>query len=234
MLSLNKFFDNPSVVAFTSDATLDFTLNEASPFLTEAQKAYLSQQAGASVHALAWVKQTHGSTVVVVDEYFTSQPLKEADALITDKLNIPIAVRTADCLPIFIFDPAHKAVAVVHAGWKGTQQEIFKKTYLAMQAKYKTDIEDIFVAFGPAIRSCCYQVGQEFAGHFPNAVSLRDGKIFMDLIKANRDQLYSLGMERHQLFDSRVCTSCDKNYFSYRRDSEKAGRMVSLMMIRRI
>jgi polyphenol oxidase len=234
MLSLSKFFDNPSLVAFTSDATIDFTLNEAAPFLTEDQKAYLSIQTGSTIHSLAWAKQTHGSEIVIADERFNSAPLQEADAIMTDKPNIPIAVRTADCLPIFIFDPTHQAIAVVHAGWKGTQKEIFKETYLTMQAKYKTDYEDLLIAFGPAIRSCCYEVGQEFAGHFPNAVVLRDGKLYMDVIKANRDQLYSLGIERDQFFDCRICTSCDKSYFSYRRDGDKAGRMVSVMMLKKI
>jgi YfiH family protein len=232
MLSLNKFFDNPSVVAFTSDATLDFTLNEANPDLTEMQKEYVSRESGVPVSTLAWVKQTHGNGVVVVDDQWASQPLKEADALITDHPKIPIAVRTADCLPIFIFDPTHRAIGIVHAGWKGTQKEIFKQTYLAMQAKYKTDFEDILIAFGPAIRSCCYDVGPEFAEHFTDAVTAKEGKLVMDLIKANRDQLYKIGVERHQLFDCRVCTNCDHNYFSYRRDGEKAGRMVSLMMLK--
>ena len=102
-----------------------------------------------------------------------------------------------------------------------------------MQAKYKTDIEDIFVAFGPAIRSCCYEVGQEFIGNFPEAVAGRGGKLYMDIIKANREQLYNIGAERHQLFDCRLCTHCDKNYFSYRRDGVNAGRMVSLMMLKK-
>ena len=233
MLSLNKFFETPSLVAFTSDATIDFTLNEASPLLTETQKAYLSVQAGATIYSLAWVKQTHGCEIVIADERFSSGALQEADALVTDKPNVAIAVRTADCLPIFIYDPVHKAIGIVHAGWKGTQQEIFKQTYLTMQAKYKTDFEDILVVFGPALRSCCYEVGREFLGHFPGAVFARDGKLYMDLLKANREQLYSLGVEREQLFDCRVCTSCDKGYFSYRRDGDKAGRMVSVMMLKK-
>jgi polyphenol oxidase len=232
MLSLTKFFDNPSVTAFTSDATLDFTLDEASPFLTPVQKDFLSREAGAPVATLAWAKQTHGSDIVIVDQSFSPDPLKDADALMTDRVGVPIAVRTADCLPIFIFDPVHRAIAVVHAGWKGTQKEIFKETYRTMQAKYKTDCEDILVAFGPAIRSCCYEVGREFTQNFPEAVAVRGGKLYMDLIKANREQLYDLGVERHQLFDCRVCTSCDRNYFSFRRDGEKAGRMVSVMMLK--
>jgi YfiH family protein len=233
MLSLIKFFDNPSIVAFASDATLDFTLNEKNPFLTDVQKEYLSREAGVPIHALAWAKQVHGDGIVIADERFASEPLKEADALMTDRPNIPIAIRTADCLPIFMFDPSHHAIAVVHAGWKGTQKEIFKETFRTMQAKYKTDCEDLLIAFGPAIRSCCYEVGAEFVEHFPDAVGVRNGKMYMDIIKANREQLYDIGIERHQLFDCRMCTSCDRSYFSYRRDGEKAGRMVSLMMLKK-
>ena len=233
MLSLIKFFDNPALVAFTSDAAVDFTLNESSPALSEGQKSCLSKEAGVPVGALAWVQQVHGGDVVIADESFlTNGVLKEADALVTDRKNVPVAVRTADCLPIFMFDPAHLAIGIVHAGWKSTQQEILRETYETMNAKYQTDYEDLLVAFGPAIRSCCYEVDHDFSGHFPKAVVARDGKLFMDLIKANRDQLFSLGVERHQLFDCRVCTSCDKNYFSFRRDNEKAGRMVSVMMIK--
>ncbi len=233
MLSLSKFFDNSALVAFTSDAAIDFTLNESNPALNEEQRSSLSKEAGVLIRALAWVKQVHGEGVIIADESFlTNGVLKEADALITDRKNVPVAVRTADCLPVFIFDPTHRAVGIVHAGWKSTQKEIVRKTYETMNAKYQTDYEDIFVAFGPAIRSCCYEVGDEFIRHFPKAVVARDGKLFMDLIKANRDQLFSLGVERHQLFDCRVCTSCDKNYYSFRRDNKKAGRMVSVMMMK--
>src|ERR1041384_3198550 len=132
-LTFNKFFDNPALVAFTSDATIDFTLNETSPALSEAQKSYLANEAGAPITSLASVKQVHGGEVVVVDENFNGSVLKEADALITNTKNIPIAVRTADCLPIFIFDPAHQAIGIVHAGWKSTQQEIVRETYETMK-----------------------------------------------------------------------------------------------------
>ena len=81
MLLLNKFFDNPAVVAFMSGVTVDFTLNESAPALTQTQKVYLSGQAGEPIVSLASVKQVHGCEVVIADEYFVNQPLKEADAL---------------------------------------------------------------------------------------------------------------------------------------------------------
>lgn len=233
MLSLNEFFGHPKLVAFTSDSAVDYTFNEAAPFLTEAQKSMLSQAIGTPFSALAWGKQVHGADVVIVDDNFLKAGnLREADAFVTDQKDVLIAVRTADCLPIFIWDQAHQAMGIVHAGWKSTQKEIARRTYEVMAARYHTDHKDLLIAFGPSIRSCCYQVNKEFAEYFPNAVSAQEGKLFMDLVKTNREQLAFLGVEHHQFFDSRVCTVCDPGYFSYRRDGEKAGRMISGLMLK--
>ncbi len=232
MLSLSKFFDHPNLVAFTSDASVDYTLDEAAPFLTEGQRSALSHAVGKSFGSLAWVKQVHGADVIAVDQEFVSDSvLREADALVTDKKDVLVAVRTADCLPVFIWDPVNEAMGVVHAGWKSTQKEIVLRTYEVMADKYKSDYKNLSIAFGPSIRSCCYEVSSEFKSHFPGAVTKRDGQFFMDLIKANRDQLISLGIERNQIFDSRVCTVCTPGYFSYRRDGAKAGRMISGLLL---
>jgi YfiH family protein len=233
MLLLDKFFDHPSLVAFTSDSKVDYTLDEAAPFLTDAQRSDLSQSIGSSFDRLAWVKQVHGAGVVVVDDDFMNNgSLMEADALVTDHKDVLIAVRTADCLPVFLWDPAHQAMGIVHAGWKSSQMEIVRRTYEVMAATYQSDYEDLLIAFGPSIRSCCYQVGDEFKKYFPDAVTCTEGKVYMDLIKANRDQLIALGVGRNQLLDSRVCTVCDPGYFSYRRDGDKAGRMVSGFLLK--
>lgn len=232
MLLLNKFFDYPSLIAFTSGSQVDYTFNEASPFLTDHQTLALTQMAGIPVNRWAWAKQVHGADVVIVDEKFLKGGIQEADALVTKLRNVLIMVRTADCLPILLWDPFHKAMGVVHAGWRSTQKEIVRRTYEVMAATYETDYEDLMVAFGPSIRSCCYQVSHEFKGYFPDAVDRREDQLYMDLIKANCDQLLKLGVEYHQLFDSRVCTVCDPGYFSFRRDGQKAGRMISGLMLK--
>jgi YfiH family protein len=232
MLSLSKFFDHPNLVAFTSDSSVDFTLDEAAPFLTDRQRSALTQAVGASFGSLAWVKQVHGAGVIAVDqEFINDSVLREADALVTDKKDVLVAVRTADCLPVFIWDPVNEAMGVVHAGWKSTHKEIVLKTCEIMAARYKSDYKNLSIAFGPSIRSCCYEVSTEFRNHFPGAVTERGGQLFMDLIKANRDQLTSLGIHRDQIFDSRVCTVCTPGYFSYRRDGAKAGRMISGLLL---
>jgi|CXWL01.1.fsa_nt_gi YfiH family protein len=233
MLSLNKFFNHPQLVAFTSDSKVDYTLREAAPFLTDAQRSELSQLIGSSVNRLAWVKQVHGAEVVVVDDNFLKDgELKEADALVTNRKDVLVAVRTADCLPVFIWDPIHQAMGIVHAGWRSTQKEIVRRTCEVMAAIYQSDYEDLLIAFGPSIRSCCYQVSDEFKKYFPNAVTSREGKLYMDLIKSNSDQLLALGVKRNLLFDSCVCTVCDHDYFSYRRDGDKAGRMLSGFLLK--
>ena len=233
MLSLNKFFNDVNLIAFTSDATVDYTLDETLPRLTESKSQALAQLIGASFNNLACVRQIHGADVVEVDEAFIGQnELKQADALISNRGNILVAVRTADCLPVFLWDPIHRALGVVHAGWKSTQKEILKQTYVAMADRYQTHAQDLMVAFGPAIRNCCYQVSEEFKSFFPEATLVKDGALYMDLIKANGDQLNELGIQRKKLFDSNICTVCSPGYFSFRRDGSKAGRMLSGMLIK--
>lgn len=233
MLSLNKFFNDTGLEAFTTDHRVDYTLNEASPFLTGGQKAVVTAMLNGAYQRLAWVKQVHGAEVAVVDEDFINDTnLKEADALVTDQKHVLIAVRTADCLPVFIWDAAHQAMGIAHAGWKSTHKQIVRRTLEVMAERYSTARKDVLIAFGPAIRSCCYQVSGEFARYFPNDVLKRDGQLYMDLIKANRDQLMESGVMRDQIFDSRVCTVCSPGWFSYRRDGEKAGRMFSGLMLK--
>jgi copper oxidase (laccase) domain-containing protein len=74
-------------------------------------------------------------------------------------------------------------------------------------------------------------VGTEFKAHFPDDVASRNGRLYLDMIAANRRQVLGAGVKPEHIFDAQICTACDKNYFSFRRDKEKAGRMISLMML---
>ena len=233
MLLLNNFFENPSVFAGISDRSVDFTLDEKAPLLNPSQKDYLSDHTGVSISALAWAKQVHGEEVIKADEFFYRLPqLPEADALITNVPGVPLGVRSADCIPIFLFDPRKKAIGLVHAGWKGSQKQIARITCQRMQQEFGTEYNDILAVLGPAIRVCCYEVGEEFKNYFsPDAFQVNDG-LYLDLIKVNRLQLLDLGLTRDQIFDCRVCTFCDERFFSYRREKDKSGRMLSLMMLK--
>jgi hypothetical protein len=157
-----------------------------------------------------------------------SRDIKNCDALITTAIGRIMTVRTADCLPIFLWDSKGNAVAMVHAGWKGTHQKIAVKT-VGRFKRLGVKPENVRVVFGPAIRSCCYQVGPEFSARFP-ALTLKKStgdRLQFDLVLANRLQLAAAGVPTANCRDMKLCTACDApTFFSFRREAEKAGRMI--------
>ena len=226
------FFKDEGVLAMTSDASVDFTPVDFDSPLTVDQRAYLKKCSGLDIPQVFWRKQIHGDDVLMAEGTpGWAQGRPDADAYITNDKGLPIAIRTADCVPVFIFDPQKKAIGLSHAGWKGTYKSIAAKTVQRMQDKYASRCYDCKIVLGPSIRECCYQVGEEFRDYFPLHVKERAGHLYLDAIGANRDQLLQLGIRQENIFDSGICTCCHKNYFSFRRDGLKAGRMISLMML---
>ncbi|MBL8012756.1 MAG: polyphenol oxidase family protein, partial [Candidatus Omnitrophica bacterium] len=163
MLLLNSFFNHESLIAFTTDSTRDYTLQESRPYMTAQERSLLEAPFSVTFDRFAWARQVHGDRVLVVDEEFLGRnALDDADALVTNLKNVLIAVRTADCLPVFLWDPEHGAMGVVHAGWKSTYKKILHRAIEAMNGNFQTNAGELKVAFGPVIRPCCYQVGPEF------------------------------------------------------------------------
>lgn len=200
--------------------------------MTADQRAYLLKEYGVVIPLVFWRKQIHGDIILVAHGGAgASKGCPDADAYITDEKNMPIAIRTADCVPVFIFDPRHRAIGLAHAGWRGTYKSIAAKTMQRMQEKYASQPSDLKIVLGPSIRECCYQVGEEFRDYFPSHIRDRGGYLYADVISANRDQLLQAGVRQENIVDSGICTCCNKNYFSFRRDGAKAGRMISLMML---
>lgn len=233
MLRFNKFFP-PEVLTIVTDKRIDFALpKEGEPF-TSGQRQFLNSVLAGARCGVVNVRQVHGRRVVLGSPaYVKRKEISRADAVVTNVPQLPIAVRTADCLPVFIFDPAHKAIGVVHAGWKGTKKEVVPAAVKLMQKKFRSRARDLKVAFGPSIKSCCYQVGKEFKKHFPKDVALTAQGMYLDLPMVNRRQLISLGVPEKNILDGGACTFCSGKFFSYRREGEKAGRMLSVMMLKK-
>ena len=169
----------------------------------------------------ATVRQVHSDRVIFAD---ASGVHGEADAMITDRSGLALAVRTADCVPILIADPAHHAVAAVHAGWRGTVSGIVIKTLDEMARRLGTRTEDVAMAIGPAIGECCYEVGADVAVQFGRSAE----KHHIDLVQENLEQLLRAGVLRDQVSLVARCTRCESALFhSFRRDREQSGRMVS-------
>ena len=183
--------------------------------------------------AVATLRQIHSDKVLLAEG---AGCLGEGDALICNRPGVYLSIRTADCLPILIADPTHRAIAAVHAGWRGTVLEILPKTLSAMQENFGTQPVDVVVVVGPGIGGCCFEVGPEvarqFASFFPERTDL-SSQTRIDLVETTGRQLRRNGVTAGQLATSGVCTVCRPDLFhSFRRDREAAGRMVTAIRIR--
>jgi YfiH family protein len=223
-----------NITAFTSDRTVDFTLNKINPDLTTTQRSLLLSRLGFEVPEPAPILQVHGDQVITVDEDFLKKRpvLPEADGLMTRIPGHPLTVRTADCLPVFMYDPACRGISLIHVGHRGAAKNILREAVTQMKTEWRTETKAIKVFWGPSIRSCCYEVGEEFQERFPEDLIVKDGRYYLELVQACKKQLTSLGLQEENMTDCGICTCCDSNYFSYRREGETAGRMISLIMLR--
>jgi YfiH family protein len=194
---------------------------------------------GISSGRLICPSQVHNDSVVIVDEahrgrgaFERSTALKATDAVITDKCCLPLAILTADCLPVFIFDCKKKVIAMAHAGWRGVHKEIILKTILKMKQKFLSEPAGLIIVLGPCIRRCCYEVGKDFLKIFKNNIFHRGAKYYFDLAGSAINQAMQAGVIDSHIYDTRICTSCrNDEFFSYRREGFAAGRSMSVIEI---
>ncbi len=227
-----QFLDQDKILALTSDASIDFTPTDFGASLNPAQQAYLKKETGVDIPQVFWRKQVHGDEIIVVTKDLKLSPTHEADAFVTTERGLPIAVRTADCVPVFLYDPIKQVIGVVHAGWQGTRLNITQKTAELLKSRFGCDPRNIQAVLGPSGGVCCYEVGPEFKEYFPQDIIERGGKLYADVSGNNVRQLKAVGLLDSNIKNTRVCTICSPNYFSFRRDGAKAGRMISLMMLK--
>lgn len=177
---------------------------------------------------VATVRQVHSALCLPAEG--RSGCLGEADALVEHTPGRLVAVKTADCIPLLLADARHRAVAAVHAGWRGTAARIAHSALRTMAERYGTRPEDVYAAVGPGIGPCCYEVGPEVAEVFGLP---RNGPVKIDLAEINRRQLLEAGVPEERVAIAGLCTRCrEAEFHSFRRDRERAGRMYSAVGIR--
>jgi YfiH family protein len=176
--------------------------------------------------------QVHGTTIAVVTAADAGRVIEGADGMATDESHLALAIHAADCVPILLADPHRRAVAAIHAGWKGTAAGIADETVRLFADRFELRPEDLFVAIGPSIRACHYEVdGPVFERYrswpwresvfFPND----RGRWQLDLQGANKYQLIDAGVPASQIEILDFCTYHRSDmFFSYRRD-RLTGRM---------
>lgn len=170
--------------------------------------------------------------------------LGEGDAFITDVPGVPLMILMADCLPILFFDPVHRAVGLAHAGWRGTVSHVGAKVLLRMGEEFGTNPPDVQVALGPAIGSCCYEVGKDVAEQFQSVFPwagevLSPGtgkdKFKLNLEEANARQLLEVGVNPEHVLRAGLCTIRRGDLFYSHRaeasDERPTGRLGALIML---
>jgi len=190
-------------------------------------------------------EQVHGDKVFVVrrehagrgaEEY--SQTIKGVDALITNVPGIPLMLFFADCVPVVIVDPKRRAIALSHAGWKGTAAGIAEKTVMAMASEYGTNPADCIAGIGPSIGQCCYEVDEAVINklkkfsYWQDLITPKGARWQLDLWEANRRQLLDAGLVPDNVVISAVCTSCNTDlFFSYRAENGSTGRIGAVISL---
>lgn len=190
---------------------------------------------------LATVWQVHGDAIKAVrtlEDIGSSED--KADGLVSDLPHVLAGVKTADCVPVLICDPATGAYAAVHAGWRGTASSIVRRAIDSLAANYGGRPADMFAAIGPAACGRNYEIGEDvieafeenFAGSEQYFTPTRPGHALVDLHAANRDQLIDAGLPAEQIFTAPYCTMERPDlFFSYRLEKKKYGKTGRLLSV---
>lgn len=211
---------------------LGMSVNDAKENVIKNREAFFGAL-GIELSQLVISKQVHGNEVFVAQ---TPTITEGYDAIITNVPNVFPVVSIADCTPILIYDEQHKAVAAIHAGWKGTVAGIVTATLHKMHQHYGTTGAYCKAYIGACIGYTNFEVGEEVAQHFAPHLKRFDEqkqKWFVDLKSANNQQLLNFGVLSQNVEISDYCTVKDEQlFFSHRRDKGLSGRMMVVIGMR--
>ncbi len=199
----------------------------------------LSKQTG--IKTLKYCNQIHSDKVIDADQithpYWngigSAESTPTGDALISKINNTTLGVFTADCIPISILDLNTPSIAIVHAGWRGTEAQIAIKTLNKMKEDYGTKADNCLIHLGPSIQKCCYEVGADLLSKFSQKFG--DSVVYgnhLCLQTANVNQLIDYSVPETSISISPFCTSCNLNrFYSYRVEGQETGRMLSYIQL---
>lgn len=188
------------------------------------------KQLGLTLDQLAYSHQVHGVKVLVASKPLSAEGY---DAIITNVKEVYVCVTIADCTPVLIYDSKNKAVAAIHAGWRGTVAKIVSETLHTMKSQYGTRGEDCVAFIGACIGNKNFEVGDEVAEQFSvdeKSYNTERRKFYVDLKLANKKQLMGFGVKETNIEISEHCTIADNDkFYSYRYEKGKTGRMLALI-----
>ena len=201
--------------------------------------------ASLGLHAadLVAAEQIHGTAVQWVDDTARATQIPGTDALVytltESSPGLILGVRTADCVPVLVYDSDQQVISAIHSGWKGTVGGIVTKTIQSM-IEHGSKASHISCVIGPHIRSCCYSVPKARADLFTDrygktSVIYQNFDHFLDLAFVIRSQILAFNIDHAHIIDQGMCTSCnEQQYYSFRKDTKDTfGEMLGFIAISR-
>ena len=172
----------------------------------------------------------HGANVAKVSEGVAGTMISDTDGLVTGTKNLFLSATSADCFLLYFYDPAKKAVGIAHGGWRGVLVGIVGNTVSAFEKNFHIDPKDLLVGVAPGIRECHFEIRPDHKkdfGAYAKHISLKNGKVFVNLSGIIIEQLRDAGILREHIEDSGICTHCEtEKYFSYRRDKPEVPHLM--------
>ncbi|PKL88257.1 MAG: peptidoglycan editing factor PgeF [Ignavibacteriae bacterium HGW-Ignavibacteriae-2] len=211
------------------DFNLSYSVGDDPGIVTENRKMFI-ESLGLSNNNIAFQKQIHSDIITIVDK---PGVVGESDGLITNKSGIGLAVTSADCTPIFIYDRKNKVIAAVHSGWRGTEKQILFKTLEKMKSEFGSEPENLFAYIGPSISKANYEVGAEVATLFDDKfLTANKSSFHLDVSSVNLDYLLKFGLPKQNIQHSRICSYGARHLLhSYRRDGAASGRALGIIAL---
>ncbi len=216
-------------------STLNFSVSRGDdPARVRTNRARFAQAVGIDSARVVVCHQVHGTHVVQVDASHVGTMQEHADGLITDAVGVPLGLVFADCVPVALYDPAHHALGVCHAGWRGTVQGTAVATLQAMQTAFGSEPGQVLAVIGPSIGPESYEVGPDVLAqaeahlpearryfHYPNGPAARP---YFDLWQANAGQLTAAGVPPGQIEISGIDTAQrTDDFYSHRAEQGRCG-----------
>lgn len=230
--------------------TMNFGYNRGDePEHVRENYARMAKALGVEFEKMTASDQTHTTNIRLVTEadcgkgIYKEKDYTDIDGLITNIPGITLCTSYADCVPLFILDPVHKAIGLSHSGWRGTVHKIGKVTLEKMAEAFGTNPADVLVGIGPSICQDCYEISEdvamEFAAVFPKELILKFGRMSeegqkyqLDLWKANELIFLEAGVRPEHIAYPGICTCCNpKLFFSHRASHGKRGNLNAFLCL---
>ena len=209
----------------------------------------LAKAIGYEPERLVCSRQTHTTNVRVVTEedcgigFCRSGDYDNIDGLVTNVPGIPLMTFYADCVPLLLADPVHRAIGCAHSGWRGTAANMGKAALEVMKREYGTEAKDVITAIGPSICQDCYEVSEDVIDQFrevyPRKIwpdlfyEKQNGKFQLNLWEACRQNFLMAGVLPEHISLPDLCTCCNPKFlFSHRASRGNRGNLVAVVMLR--